>query len=157
MKCYWYLLKCMHMAYPNIYCNHMQHICGVITTSINCRVIILYPKPFWRFPFIYSCINVAHCSRSQDIDLFKCPRSYFNTPLRNTCLVAFAVLGQLNQDTFPITCFSIWTRSPIGCLINVQNSCIPTTMNEISHYIFVGSIWPLWRSSSKYDKQSSTT
>ena len=101
--------------------------------------------------------RVAHCSRSQDIDLFKCPWSYFNTPLRNTCLVAFAVLGQLNQDTFPITCFSIWTRSPIGCLINVQNSCIPTTMNEISHYIFVGSIWPLWRSSSKYVKQSWTT
>ena len=39
--------------------------------------------------------SVAHCSRSQDIDLFKFQLSYCNNPLQDTCPITFAVLEHL--------------------------------------------------------------
>ena len=64
--------------------------------------------------------SVAHCSRSQDIDLFKSQLSYCYNPLQDTCPITSAVLGDLIRTHVPWF-FSIGTRSPIGCLKNVQH------------------------------------
>ena len=67
-----------------------------------------------------SVCSVAHCSWSQDIDLFKFKLSYCYNPLQDTCPITSAV-----QDTYsgPMShwFFSIGSRSPIGCLKNVQH------------------------------------
>ena len=39
--------------------------------------------------------SVAHCSRSQDIALFKFQLSYHSNPLQDTCPITSAVLGHL--------------------------------------------------------------
>ena len=65
--------------------------------------------------------SVAHCSWSQDIDLFKFQLSYCYNPLQDTCPITSAVLGHLIRTHVSLIFFSIGSRSPIGCLKNVQH------------------------------------
>ena len=46
--------------------------------------------------------TVAHCSRSQDIHLFKFQLSYCYNPLQDTCLITSAVLGHLMRTHVPL-------------------------------------------------------
>ena len=47
-------------------------------------------------------ISVAHCSRSQDIDLFKFQLSYCNSPLQDTCPITSAVLRHIIRTQVPL-------------------------------------------------------
>ena len=46
--------------------------------------------------------SVAHCSRSQDIALFKFQLSYHSNPLQDTCPITSAVLGHLIRTRVPL-------------------------------------------------------
>ena len=46
--------------------------------------------------------SVAHCSRSQDIDLFKFQLSYCYNPPQDTCPITSAVLGHLVRTHVPL-------------------------------------------------------
>ena len=68
--------------------------CGVgksVNTGIN------------QAPSINLCFySVAHCSRSQDIDLFQFQLSYYYNPLQDTCPITSAVLGHLIRTHVPL-------------------------------------------------------
>ena len=60
--------------------------------------------------------SVAHCSRSQDIALFKFQLSYHSNPLQDTCPITSAVLGHLIRTRVPL----MFLNCPISCVKNVQ-------------------------------------
>ena len=53
--------------------------------------------------------SVAHCSRSQDIALFKFQLSYHSNPLQDTCPITSAVLGHLIRTRVPLM-FLNWDK-----------------------------------------------
>ena len=52
--------------------------------------------------FSVAICSVAHCSRSQDIDLFKFQLSYCYNPFQDTCPITSAVLGRLVRTHVPL-------------------------------------------------------
>ena len=65
--------------------------------------------------------SVAHCSRSQDIDLFKFQLSYCYNPFQDTCPITSAVLGHLVRTHVPLIFLdrdktSYWLSGKCGTL-----------------------------------------
>ena len=78
--------------------------------------------------------SVAHCSRSQDIDLFKFQLSYCYIPLQDTCPITSAVLGHLMKTHVPLIFLHRDKKSPSGCLKMCNTGYIPL------YYLY----WPLY-------------
>ena len=114
---------CRHGSWSSIgsasFSPHSKLVLGVLlkgfaslkSSSLNSQLIY---SCITQFPTIYilwmvPIISVAHCSRSQDIALFKFQLSYHSNPLQDTCPITSAVLGHLIRTRVPLM-FLNWDR-----------------------------------------------
>ena len=78
--------------------DHQHEEVSCIMTSKKCSSMVKETKG-----------SVAHCSRSQDIALFKFQLSYHSNPLQDTCAITSAVLGHLIRTRVPLM-FLNWDK-----------------------------------------------
>ena len=65
-------------------------------------LLIMFNSGTNIFEGIYHVGSVAHCSRSQDIDLFKFQLSYYYNPLQDSCPITSAVLRHAIRTHVPL-------------------------------------------------------
>ena len=72
-------------------------------------ISVFHIKAYSKTVISSVCNSVAHCSRSQDIALFKFQLSYHSNPLQDTCPITSAVLGHLIRTRVPLM-FLNWDK-----------------------------------------------
>ena len=86
---------------------------NILSNNPIFMIWILMPALHWvpttKIPLFLYVYSVAHCSRSQDIALFKFKLSYHSNPLQDTCPITSAVLGHLIRTRVPLM-FLNWDK-----------------------------------------------